>query len=155
MRYISSQLLLFESRLCRKQKEIEASLAQREAIILKQQRVIRKLQSRLAEKTTEIRDSPTCDVLDRLDSLGDSDSAVVLEEPLDDLTPPRFVHFSFLNTKKHILQVYFNIFDSYDTPFHLLISRILNYQQFYFVLYDLYSCTALPDTRREIMESAF
>lgn len=89
LRYISSQLLLFESRLCRKQKEIEANLAQREAIILRQQRVIRQLQSRLSERTTEIRDSPPCDALDRLDSLGDSDSAVVLEETSDDPTPPR------------------------------------------------------------------
>ncbi|CAK9810322.1 hypothetical protein ANTPLA_LOCUS6545 [Anthophora plagiata] len=90
LRTLSSQLLLFESRLCRKQKEIEASLAQRESIILRQQRVIRQLQSRLAERSTGTRDSPPCDALDRLDSLGDSDSAVVLEEAADDLAPPRF-----------------------------------------------------------------
>ncbi|XP_066588358.1 uncharacterized protein [Prorops nasuta] len=90
LRSLSSQLLLFESRLCRKQKEIEANLAQRESIILRQQRVIRQLQSRLAERTTTIRDSPPCDALDRLDSLGDSDSAVVLEEAADDPAPPRF-----------------------------------------------------------------
>lgn len=91
LRTLSSQLLLFESRLCRKQKEIEASLAQRESIILRQQRVIRQLQSRLAERSTGTRDSPPCDALDRLDSLGDSDSAVVLEEAADDLAPPRCV----------------------------------------------------------------
>lgn len=91
LRTLSSQLLLFESRLCRKQKEIEASLAQRESIILRQQRVIRQLQSRLAERSTGTRDSPPCDALDRLDSLGDSDSAVVLEEAADDLAPPRYV----------------------------------------------------------------
>ncbi|XP_076280394.1 uncharacterized protein LOC143209071 [Lasioglossum baleicum] len=90
LRTLSSQLFLFESRLCRKQKEIEASLAQRESIILRQQRMIRQLQSRLAERTTGTRDSPPCDALDRLDSLGDSDSAVVLEEAADDLAPPRF-----------------------------------------------------------------
>ncbi|XP_043274741.1 U1 small nuclear ribonucleoprotein 70 kDa isoform X2 [Venturia canescens] len=90
LRTLSSQLLLFESRLCRKQKEIEASLAQREAIILRQQRVIRQLQSRLAERSSSTRDSPPCDALDRLDSLGDSDSAVVLEEAADDPAPPRF-----------------------------------------------------------------
>ncbi|XP_026295615.1 uncharacterized protein LOC725829 isoform X2 [Apis mellifera] len=90
LRTLSSQLLLFESRLCRKQKEIEANLAQRESIILRQQRVIRQLQSRLAERSTGTRDSPPCDALDRLDSLGDSDSAVVLEEAADDLAPPRF-----------------------------------------------------------------
>ncbi|XP_034934576.1 uncharacterized protein [Chelonus insularis] len=90
LRSLSSQLLLFESRLCRKQKEIEASLAQREAIILRQQRVIRQLQCRLAERSSGTRDSPPCDALDRLDSLGDSDSAVVLEETSDDPAPPRF-----------------------------------------------------------------
>lgn len=86
---LSSQLLLFESKLSRKQKEIEASLAQREAIILRQQQVIRELQSRLADKNSGTRDSPPCDALDRLDSLGDSDSAVVLEETADDPAPPR------------------------------------------------------------------
>lgn len=95
LRTLSSQLLLFESRLCRKQKEIEASLAQRESIILRQQRVIRQLQSRLAERSTGTRDSPPCDALDRLDSLGDSDSAVVLEEAADDLAPPRYAYASF------------------------------------------------------------
>ncbi|XP_008212386.1 uncharacterized protein LOC100121619 isoform X1 [Nasonia vitripennis] len=111
LRSLSSQLLLFESRLCRKQKEIEANLAQREAIILRQQRVIRQLQNKLrlvgeyqqskgtgaggstpGSAQTRTRDSPPCcDTLDRLDSLGDSDSAVVLEEAfLDDPTPPRF-----------------------------------------------------------------
>ncbi|RLU26797.1 hypothetical protein DMN91_000594 [Ooceraea biroi] len=90
LRTLSSQLLLFESRLCRKQKDIEASLSQRESIILRQQRVIRQLQNRLAERSTGTRDSPPCDALDRLDSLGDSDSAVVLEETADDPAPPRF-----------------------------------------------------------------
>lgn len=98
LKYISSQLLLFESRLCRKQKKIEADLAQREAIILKQQRVIRQLQSRLCERTTGIRESAPCDALDHLDSLGDSDSAVVLEEAIDDPTPPRFVLLHFLHS---------------------------------------------------------
>lgn len=91
LRVLSSQLLLFESRLCRKQKEIEASLSQRESIILRQQRVIRQLQNRLADRSTGTRDSPPCDALDRLDSLGDSDSAVVLEETADDPAPPRCV----------------------------------------------------------------
>lgn len=105
LRSLSSQLLLFESRLCRKQKEIENILAQREAIILRQQRVIRQLQNKLrfvnehwnkeaGQGATNVltRDSPPCcDTLDRLDSLGDSDSAVVLEEAfLDDPTPPRY-----------------------------------------------------------------
>lgn len=93
LRTLSSQLLLFESRLCRKQKEIEACLSQRESIILRQQRVIRQLQNRLAERSTGTRDSPPCDALDRLDSLGDSDSAVVLEETADDPAPPRYIRF--------------------------------------------------------------
>ena len=96
LRTLSSQLFLFESRLCRKQKEIEASLAQRESIILRQQRVIRQLQSRLAERSSGTRDSPPCDALDRLDSLGDSDSAVVLEEAADDLAPPRYIQYAHL-----------------------------------------------------------
>lgn len=100
LRTLSSQLLLFESRLCRKQKEIEASLAQRESIILRQQRVIRQLQSRLAERSNGTRDSPPCDALDRLDSLGDSDSAVVLEEAADDLAPPRYMTVSFNRKSK-------------------------------------------------------
>lgn len=107
LRTLSSQLLLFESRLCRKQKEIEASLAQRESIILRQQRVIRQLQSRLAERSTGTRDSPPCDALDRLDSLGDSDSAVVLEEAADDLAPPRYAYASFKrNTRQFSLRAF-------------------------------------------------
>lgn len=86
---LSSQLMLFESRLRRKKKEIEATLAQRETIIFRQQRVIRQLQSRLAERSSATRDSPPCDALGRLDSLGDSDSAVVLEDAIDDPTPPK------------------------------------------------------------------
>lgn len=93
LRMLSSQLLLFESRLCRKQKEIEASLSQRESIILRQQKVIRQLQNRLVERSAGTRDSPPYDTLDKLDSLGDSDSAVVLEEASDDLAPPRSEFF--------------------------------------------------------------
>lgn len=137
LRSLSSQLFLFESRLCKKQKEIETSLTQRETIILRQQRVIKQLQHKLRhhllasgikddddtrsngdkkndETTTKLtvvaqqqeqqelencissnftRDSPTSYFQsDPFDSLGDSDSAVVLEENLlDDPTPPRLV----------------------------------------------------------------
>ncbi|XP_058799162.1 uncharacterized protein LOC131668761 [Phymastichus coffea] len=99
LRSLSSQLLLFESRLCRKQKEIEASLAQRESMILKQQRIIEQLQSKLKLATERSGRSaeraggspPACDALDRLDSLGDADSAVVLEDNfLDEPALPRF-----------------------------------------------------------------
>ncbi|KAL0107382.1 hypothetical protein PUN28_015736 [Cardiocondyla obscurior] len=90
LRTLSSQLLLFESRLRRKEKEIKAIMGQRDSIIIRQQRVIRQLQSKWADGSTSTRDSPPCDALDRLDSLGDSDSAVVLEETVDDPAPPRF-----------------------------------------------------------------
>lgn len=126
LRTLSSQLLLFESRLCRKQKEIEASLAQRESIILRQQRVIRQLQSRLAERSTGTRDSPPCDALDRLDSLGDSDSAVVLEEAADDLAPPRYAYASFnRETREFSLRVFQTIATSvYYLPAKVKIDRI-------------------------------
>lgn len=127
LRTLSSQLLLFESRLCRKQKEIEASLAQRESIILRQQRVIRQLQSRLAERSAGTRDSPPCDALDRLDSLGDSDSAVVLEEAADDLAPPRYAYASFnRNAHEFSLRAFKTIVTSiYYLPAKVKIDRIL------------------------------
>lgn len=125
LRTLSSQLLLFESRLCRKQKEIEASLAQRESIILRQQRVIRQLQSRLAERSAGTRDSPPCDALDRLDSLGDSDSAVVLEEAADDLAPPRYASFN-RNAHEFSLRAFKTIVTSiYYLPAKVKIDRIL------------------------------
>ncbi|XP_067011240.1 uncharacterized protein [Anabrus simplex] len=87
LKTLSSQLLLFESRLCRKQKDIGILLAQRESIILRQQRSIQVLQSRLADAGLDSSnpdltqyDSPTGET--NLDSLNDSDSAVIMEDGL-------------------------------------------------------------------------
>ncbi|XP_063242160.1 uncharacterized protein LOC134542124 [Bacillus rossius redtenbacheri] len=74
LKLLSSQLLLFESRLCRKQKDVGALLAQREAVIERQQRCIEALQARLADAGL---DPPHAEA--GLDSLDDSDSAVVLD----------------------------------------------------------------------------
>ncbi|XP_048481735.1 uncharacterized protein LOC105380761 isoform X2 [Plutella xylostella] len=87
LRSLSSQLLLFESRLVRKQKEITGMLALRENIIMKQQKVIESLQAKLLESGIEpsqtipdyrelLQDSHVTD----FDSLNDSDSAVVMED---------------------------------------------------------------------------
>lgn len=88
LKSLSSQLLLFESRLVRKQKEISSMLALRETIIMKQQKVIESLQSKLLESgidTTQtipdfrdlLQDSHA---LADFDSLNDSDSAVIMED---------------------------------------------------------------------------
>lgn len=79
--YLTGQLLLFESRLVRKQKQIANILYQREATIMRQQKIIEALSSRLElhglDNQINIIDSTTeCD-------LNDSDSAVVLED-IDD-----------------------------------------------------------------------
>ncbi|KAL1138792.1 hypothetical protein AAG570_008854, partial [Ranatra chinensis] len=72
LKKLSTQLLLFEARLCRKQREIGVLLSQREAVIAKQAKTIKQLQNRLgiepSEETTNV------------DSLNDSDSAVIMEE---------------------------------------------------------------------------
>lgn len=79
LRLLSSQLLLFESRLCRKQHDINILLAQREAVIVKQQRNIKQLQGRLSDAGLDWTDETN------LDSLNDSDSAVIMED--DDFRP--------------------------------------------------------------------
>ncbi|KAK7868512.1 hypothetical protein R5R35_001919 [Gryllus longicercus] len=112
---LAAQLLLFEARLARKQKDIASVLSAREAVILRQQRHIRALQARLSAagldssipgattvvdgrtgpgpRTRTAAPSSTGDDEDglddeedeegcALDSLNDSDSAVVLEEAL-------------------------------------------------------------------------
>jgi hypothetical protein len=78
-------LILFESRLCRKQKDISALLIQRETVILRQQRAIQLLQQRLSDSGLDASnldlphfDSPTGET--NLDSLNDSDSAVIMED---------------------------------------------------------------------------
>lgn len=88
LKSLSSQLLLFESRLVRKQKEINSMLALRETIIMKQQKVIETLQSKLLDNGIEITQNIP-DFRDMLqdthitgdfDSLNDSDSAVIMED---------------------------------------------------------------------------
>ncbi|XP_075227051.1 uncharacterized protein LOC142327689 [Lycorma delicatula] len=79
LRLLSSQLLLFEARLCRKQREISTALAQRELVISRQQKAIRQLQARLSEAGLE------CNEETNFDSLNDSDSAVIMED--DDYRP--------------------------------------------------------------------
>lgn len=80
---LSSKLLLFESRLIRKQKDISTMLNLRENIIHRQQRIIESLTNRLIDNGLE---PPHADLneLDTnlldLDSLNDSDSAVVMED---------------------------------------------------------------------------
>lgn len=83
LKSLSSKLLLFESRLIRKQKDISSMLNIRENIIHRQQRIIESLTSRLIDNGLE---APTADLTELdsnlldLDSLNDSDSAVVMED---------------------------------------------------------------------------
>ncbi|XP_045489812.1 uncharacterized protein LOC111000694 isoform X1 [Pieris rapae] len=87
LKMLSSQLLLFESRLVRKQKEITNMLALRETIIMKQQKVIESLQAKLLDNGIDTI-QPIPDFRDMLldsntgdfDSLNDSDSAVIMED---------------------------------------------------------------------------
>nr|XP_014284427.1 uncharacterized protein LOC106685928 isoform X2 [Halyomorpha halys] len=74
LRKLSTQLLLFEARLCRKQRDISLMLTHREALIAKQQKIIKQLQNRLSDAGMEVAEETN------LDSLNDSDSAVILED---------------------------------------------------------------------------
>lgn len=79
LNYLTSQLLLLESKLIKKQKQIANLLYQRELTIFRQQRIIESLSSRLIDHG--ILDPNSLDVTTTdLDSLNDSDSAVVLED---------------------------------------------------------------------------
>lgn len=73
---LTSQLLLLESRLRRKQKQIANVLCQREVTILRQQKIIDALSSRLVDHGLDTCEPNYAD----FDSLNDSDSAVVLED---------------------------------------------------------------------------
>ncbi|XP_055596142.1 uncharacterized protein LOC129746497 [Uranotaenia lowii] len=86
LNYLTSQLLLLESRIMRKQKQVSNVLYQRELTIYRQQKIIETLTSRLI-------DHGIMDVVldpaiggsggggsNDFDSLNDSDSAVVLED---------------------------------------------------------------------------
>lgn len=98
LRTLSSQLLLFESRLCRKQHDISVLLAQRDTIIIKQQKAIKQLQSRLSEAGLEYTEETN------LDSLNDSDSAVIMED--DD----------FRHSSSEGVTVIRSVSDALDTP---------------------------------------
>ncbi|XP_034472323.1 uncharacterized protein LOC117780053 [Drosophila innubila] len=77
MNSLTSQLLLLESRLKRKQKQISSLLNHREVTIHKQQKIIDTLSTRLVDHGLE---SIEASYANELDSLNDSDSAVVLED---------------------------------------------------------------------------
>ncbi|XP_022232095.2 uncharacterized protein LOC111080660 isoform X2 [Drosophila obscura] len=83
MNSLTSQLLLLESRLKRKQKQISSLLNHRELTIARQQKVIDTLSSRLVDHGLETIDASYAN---ELDSLNDSDSAVVLEDIDSDST---------------------------------------------------------------------
>lgn len=105
LKTLSSQLLLFESRLVRKQKEITNMLALRETIIIKQQKVIENLQTKLLDNGIDtsqnipdfrymLQDSHiTAD----FDSLNDSDSAVIMEDADYDTNIPNIPRFRSTN----------------------------------------------------------
>ncbi|KAJ8949560.1 hypothetical protein NQ318_016191 [Aromia moschata] len=83
LKALSSKLLLFESRLIRKQKDISAMLNIRENIIHRQQRIIETLSNRLIDNGLEVPQAELTELesnLPDLDSLNDSDSAVVMED---------------------------------------------------------------------------
>ncbi|XP_074025608.1 uncharacterized protein isoform X2 [Leptinotarsa decemlineata] len=89
LKALSSKLLLFESRLIRKQKDISTMLNIRENIISRQQRIIETLSNRLSDNGLEIPQLEISELetnLPDLDSLNDSDSAVVLEDVDSDST---------------------------------------------------------------------
>lgn len=96
LKILSSKLLLFESRLVRKQKDISTLLNHREAIIYRQQRIIEQLSNRLIENGLE---APSTDLTDLdvnvldLDSLNDSDSAVIMEDIDSDSTMTQIPRF--------------------------------------------------------------
>ncbi|KAI8429472.1 hypothetical protein MSG28_000108 [Choristoneura fumiferana] len=88
LKSLSSQLLLFESRLVRKQKEICNIISIRESIIAKQQKAIEALQAKLLDNGIESTQSipdfremlQDTQIVGDFDSLNDSDSAVIMED---------------------------------------------------------------------------
>ncbi|XP_050663871.1 uncharacterized protein LOC126964662 isoform X2 [Leptidea sinapis] len=101
LKMLSSQLLLFESRLVRKQKEITNMLALRESIVMKQQKVIETLQAKLLDNGIDVSQTipdfremlQDTNITGDFDSLNDSDSAVIMEDIDSDccnMNPPKF-----------------------------------------------------------------
>ncbi|XP_053663101.1 uncharacterized protein LOC128712231 [Anopheles marshallii] len=85
LNYLTSQLLLLESRIMRKQKQVSNVIYQRELTIYRQQKIIETLSSRLIDHgIMDVgMDAPgmhTGSNSNDFDSLNDSDSAVVLED---------------------------------------------------------------------------
>uniref|UniRef100_A0A182NUM3 Uncharacterized protein n=1 Tax=Anopheles dirus TaxID=7168 RepID=A0A182NUM3_9DIPT len=84
LNYLTSQLLLLESRIMRKQKQVSNVIYQRELTIYRQQRIIETLSSRLIDHgIMDVgMDAPmhSGNNSNDFDSLNDSDSAVVLED---------------------------------------------------------------------------
>lgn len=117
---LSGQLMLLRARLARKQHDIGRMLAQREAVIRRQQRAIRVLQARLQEAGADaadvLLDSPTGET--NLDSLNDSDSAVILEDgPGSDHEHsafPRFRHYG--EGGVHVARSVSDVSDSVESP---------------------------------------
>lgn len=105
LKSLSSQLLLFESRLVRKQKEITNMLALRETIIIKQQKVIESLQAKLldngidsSQNIPDFRDMlQDTHITGDFDSLNDSDSAVIMEDVDYDSNAPHIPRFRSTN----------------------------------------------------------
>lgn len=77
MNNLTSQLLFLESHIMRKQKHIANILSQRELTIVRQQKLIDALSSRLVDHGLDTGDPGG---FNDFDSLNDSDSAVVLED---------------------------------------------------------------------------
>ncbi|XP_058451790.1 uncharacterized protein LOC131430662 [Malaya genurostris] len=87
LNYLTSQLLLLESRIMRKQKQVSGVLYQRELTIYRQQKIIETLSSRLIDHgIIDVVMDPVISLntsnnnSNDFDSLNDSDSAVVLED---------------------------------------------------------------------------
>ncbi|KAK9498702.1 hypothetical protein O3M35_003278 [Rhynocoris fuscipes] len=106
LRRLSTQLILFEARLCRKQRDISTLLCQRETIIVKQQKLIKQLQMRLSEAGVETTTAEETN----LDSLNDSDSAVIMED--DDSCVSVFPQ-SYHNGGVTVIR---SVSDALDTP---------------------------------------
>ncbi|XP_031334738.1 uncharacterized protein LOC116164681 isoform X2 [Photinus pyralis] len=102
LKFLSSKLLLFESRLIRKQKDISTLLTHRESIIHRQQRIIETIVNRLVDNGLELphRDLSELDtnLLD-LESLNDSDSAVVMEDVDSDSNVTHIPRFRSTNAE--------------------------------------------------------
>uniref|UniRef100_A0A2M4BNQ9 Uncharacterized protein n=1 Tax=Anopheles marajoara TaxID=58244 RepID=A0A2M4BNQ9_9DIPT len=85
LNYLTSQLLLLESRIMRKQKQVSNVIYQRELTIYRQQKIIEALSSRLIDHgIMDVGMEPPMhcgsNSNNDFDSLNDSDSAVVLED---------------------------------------------------------------------------